>query len=66
MAWLYACGYACVGLIHISQYVTVVGMYLSDITFIEEGSSDFLPLDPKVDPKIKTPKMSTLVNFGKR
>jgi hypothetical protein len=43
-------------------------MYLSDITFIEDGSSDFLPLDSSVE-ETKTarqPVFSPLINFGKR
>lgn len=41
-------------------------MYLSDITFIEEGSADFLPLDPAAEAKDKKPVLSNLINFGKR
>ena len=41
-------------------------MYLSDVTFIEEGSPDFLPVDPNVGQKAKNPELSNLINFGKR
>eukprot|EP00041_Stephanoeca_diplocostata_P035595 m.1260663 g.1260663 ORF g.1260663 m.1260663 type:complete len:354 (+) comp24728_c0_seq10:1014-2075(+) len=42
------------------------GMYLSDLTFIEEGSSDFLPVDECANGKSKDTALSQLINFGKR
>ena len=41
------------------------GMYLSDLTFIEDGSPNFLPEDESFSGSGK-PKLSNLVNFGKR
>eukprot|EP00042_Codosiga_hollandica_P048046 m.531087 g.531087 ORF g.531087 m.531087 type:complete len:1223 (-) comp57575_c0_seq2:122-3790(-) len=44
------------------------GMYLSDITFIEQGSPDWLPEDPDAETTTQqtSPKLSKLINFGKR
>lgn len=41
------------------------GMYLTDITFIEEGSSDFL-LNGGIEGKGEPQELSQLINFGKR
>lgn len=42
-------------------------MYLTDITFIEHGSSDFLTKDGGLgDGKAAEEQLSDLINFGKR
>jgi hypothetical protein len=41
-------------------------MYLSDLTFIEEGSNDFLPLDENQTDKSTKPVLTDLINFAKR
>lgn len=42
------------------------GRYLSDLTFIEQGSPDFLPVDEGANGKSKDTALSQLINFGKR
>lgn len=39
--------------------------YLSDLTFIEQGSADFLPLGESDDPGQEPRVVSKLINFGK-
>ena len=66
--WVYAC--VCFAELRIINITFIMplplpGMYLSDLTFIETGSPDYLALDPSCEGQVN-PVLSTLINFGKR